>query len=136
MALPSHLFCSESNGALYDTRAAEWSHKAPLRAVYCRTYACIKTAAELKATLRAGAYAWPGAYQMYFVTSDGAALSFESVRAELRAVLASISSGTNDGWRVVACQINYEDSDLACDHSGERIPAAYGDDSSEESDNA
>lgn len=132
MTLPGHLFAPDS-GALYDTRVADWSRAAPLRPVYRRTYATIETTAELRATLRAGAYAWPGGYPLYFVTSDGAALSFDSVRQELRAVLSSIASGANDGWRVVACQINYDDSHLICDHSGDRIACAYGDDS--ESDN-
>lgn len=134
--MSDHLFTSSEDGALYDTRAAEWSRRPPLRAVYRRTFSTIATAAELKATLRAGCYAWPGAYPLYFVTSDGAALSFESVRAELRQVLNAIVSGANDGWRVVACQVNWEDSELTCDHSGKPIESAYGDAPSEESDNA
>jgi hypothetical protein len=31
----------------------------------------------------------------------------------------------NDGWRVVACDTNWEDASLYCDHSGERIESAY-----------
>jgi hypothetical protein len=31
----------------------------------------------------------------------------------------------NDGWRVVACDTNWEDGELYCDHSGERIESAY-----------
>lgn len=30
------------------------------------------------------------------------------------------------GWRVAGCAVNWEDTELRCDHSGERIPAAYG----------
>lgn len=134
MTLPSHLFASESDGALYDTRAADWSRAAPLRAVYRSHHRDIATTAQLRATLRAGAYAWPGGYPLYFITSDGAALSFDSVRAELGQVLRSIAGRHSDGWRVVACDINYEDSDLRCDHSGERIPSANGDDSEVESE--
>jgi hypothetical protein len=122
---PDHLFLS-SDGALHDTRAAGWSQK-PLRTDFSFTHARIRSTAELRATLRAGQYAWPGGYQLYFVTSDGAALSFEAVRAELQQVLRSISTHANDGWRVVACEVNWEDDDLLCDHTGKPIPAAYSD---------
>ena len=97
----------------------------PLRTNYKRTHRNIKSGQDLRATLRAGEFAWPGGYQMFFITSDGAALSFDSVRKNLRSVLDSIRTHCNDGWRVVACDINYEDTELTCDHSGESIPAAY-----------
>ena len=32
-------------------------------------------------------YAWPGGYPLYFVTSDGAALSFEAVLANWRNIV-------------------------------------------------
>lgn len=102
-----------------------------IRAGYKRTHAEIKTTAQLKATLRAGQYAWPGGYPMYFLTSDGGALSFDTVRAELHNVLYSISRGITDGWLVVSCDVNWEDSNLCDDHTGERIKSAYGDDSDE-----
>ena len=87
----------------------------------------IDSVADLKATLRAGEFAWPGGYPLYFITSDGGALSFESVRAELYQVIYSIRHQISDGWRVVACEVNYEDTDLYCDHSGKRIAYAYSD---------
>lgn len=127
--LPDHFFVSSSDGALYDTRAANWSKAAPLRAVYCKHSPEIKNTADLKAALRAGSSTDMGGYPLYFVTSDGAALSFESVRSELASVLASIIGGfKSDGWHVIACEVNYEDSDLHCEHSGARIASAYGED--------
>jgi len=83
------------------------------------------TTTQLKTVLRSGAYSWPGCYPLFFITSDGAALSFDSVRANFRAVIWSIRNKVNDGWRVVACEANWEDSSLYCDHSGERIESAY-----------
>jgi hypothetical protein len=83
------------------------------------------TTKQLKTILRSGAYSWPGAYPLYFITSDGAALSFDSVRSNFRAVLWSVRHKVNDGWRVVACDTNWEDGELYCDHSGERIESAY-----------
>lgn len=125
--LPDHLFVSSCDGALHDTRIADWHKLPPLRANYMYTRARIRSAADLKATLRAGAYAWPGGYPLYFLTSDGGALSFATVRDNLARVLDSIATGTNDGWRVVACEINWENADLMDDHTGEPIEAAYGD---------
>lgn len=127
MKLADRLFVSSCDGALYDTRVSNWSAH-PLRPVYCRTFAKIANTQELRATLRAGPYAWPGGYQMYFIANDGAALSFESVRENYYQCAYSIRNKINDGWRIVACDINYEDNDLTCSHSGARIPAAYSED--------
>src|SRR5258708_12352856 len=52
-----------------------------------RTMPTPMTLAEIKGLLRAGQYAWPGGYPLYFITSDGAALSFGTVRAEWRNVV-------------------------------------------------
>lgn len=82
----------------------------------------ITTGRQLRATLRAGEYAWPGGYAVYFITSDGAVLSFEAVRAELRSVLDSIRNKSNDGWRVIACDTTANtDETLYCDHTGKEI---------------
>lgn len=124
-----HLFNSSVDGALYDTRLLDWSRRAPLRAVYERHYIKISNAQQFKATLRAGPYAWPGGYPLYFVTDDGAAISFEGARKELREILAAITGNARgNGWRVVATAINYEDDCLYCDVTGERIESAYADD--------
>ena len=120
---PAHLFNS-CDGSLCDTRNPDWAKK-PLRPVFCQHFGTIENTAQLKATLRAGEFAWPGGYPLYFINSDGAVLSFDSVRAELRQILCSIREGIQDGWQVVACNVNYGDGDLYCDHSGERIPSAY-----------
>lgn len=123
-----HLMASESDGALYDTRAPDWSRKAPVRAIYSRQFREIDSLAKVKASLRAGAYAWPGGYPVYFVTRDGAALSFDSARDCWRQIVAEFMDDSSTGWRIVGADVNYEDSELTCDHSGERIPSAYGDD--------
>ena len=88
----------------------------------------INTTKDLKTALRNGKWAWPGGYPLYFITSDGAALSFDAVRSEYRQVINAIRHRLTDGWRVVAVDINYEDSDLYCDHTGQRIESAYADD--------
>lgn len=85
----------------------------------------INTISDLRRAMRNGPYAWPGGYPLYFITSDGAALSFEAVRENVRLVLESIAHRSDDGWRVVALDINYEDGLLYCDHTNKRIESAY-----------
>ncbi len=84
------------------------------------------TTKDLKAQLRSGAFAGPGGYPLYFITDDCAALSFDAVRENLRSVLWSIRNEVNDGWRVIGCAVNWEDASLYCEHTGEKIPSAYG----------
>lgn len=89
----------------------------------------ISTPAQFVRTLNAGPFAWPGLYPLYFVTSDGAALSWEAAKAEARQVCAAIRDGdTRGGWHVMGCEVNYEDAALFCDHTGKRIPSAYAED--------
>ena len=83
------------------------------------------SAQELKQALRAGPYAWPGGYPLYFITSDGEPLSFAAVRENYRQVLDAMRHGNRDGWGVVAITANWEDGELYCAHTGERIPSAY-----------
>jgi hypothetical protein len=109
-------------GSLWDNRT-----NTVLRPVYSKQFSRIRNGAQLRATLRAGEFAWPGGYPLYFITSDGEALSFDSVRENLRSVLDSIRTKCDDGWRVVACEVNWEDGELTCSHSGQRIESAYAD---------
>lgn len=85
----------------------------------------INSVCEFRKAYRNGPFAWPGGYPMYFITSDGAALSFKAVRQNLRSILESIRDKSHDGWNVTALDINWEDSELYCDHTGERIESAY-----------
>ena len=87
----------------------------------------IKSLSDFRSVIRNGAYAWPGGYPVYFITSDGAALSFEAAKKEKRLIIDSIANSCNDGWRVIGSDINWEDIDLYCDHTGERIESAYAD---------
>jgi hypothetical protein len=86
------------------------------------------TISDFRRAMRNGAFAWPGGYPLYFVTSDGEALSFDAAKSERRAILEAIRDRSNDGWRIVAVDVNYEDSALYCAHTGEKIQSAYGDD--------
>ena len=121
---PEHLFLSD-DGSLYDTREADWARK-PLRLGYCGSGPRIETVAAFKAALRHGQRTALGGYPLYFITSDGEALSFKAARENFTQIVDSIANGHNDGWRIVGQDINYEDEDLFCAHTGERIASAYG----------
>jgi hypothetical protein len=91
----------------------------------------INTISDFRKAVRNGPYAWPGGYPMFFLTSDGEALSYAAVKQERRNILEAIRDKSNNGWRVVAVDINWEDPDLYCSHTSERIESAYADDESE-----
>lgn len=79
--------------------------------------------------LSKGAYAWPGGYPIYFLTSDGAVLSFKAAQEEKRQIVSAIlNRDTRGGWHVEGADINWEDAQLYCDHTGERIESAYAED--------
>ena len=87
----------------------------------------IDTISDFRRAMRNGPYAWPGGYPLYFITSDGCALSFDATKQNRRYILEALASDSNDGWRVVATDINWE-GPLYCDHTGKQIESAYGDD--------
>lgn len=126
---PAWLFVSSFDGALYDCRVPSWNKKPPLRPVFRRSHPCIETTHDLKAALRAGPYAWPGGYQMYFLCDDGAALCFDCVWRELRNILPAVAAHDRSGWNVVALDVNHDSPALFCDHCNNQIkPNYYGED--------
>ena len=89
----------------------------------------INTVEDLDMALASGPYAWPGGYPLYFVTADGEALSFATVQAEVALVKGAVEQQDNTGgWRVIGMDVNWEDTELYCAHSGGRIEPAYADD--------
>ena len=86
------------------------------------------TLLEIKQALRNGPYAWPGGYPMYFVTSDGEAFSFEGARECWRDIVrVHLNNLRSSGWHIAGVDINYENPDLYCAHTGKRIESAYAD---------
>lgn len=83
---------------------------------------------EFKQALRNGPYAWPGGYPIYFVMSDGAALSFDAAKDNAKLIIRAIRENSNDGWRAIAADINWEDTTLYCDQTSARIECAYSED--------
>jgi len=91
----------------------------------------INSISDFRRAYRTGPYAWPGGYPCYFVTSDGAALSWSAARYNRRAILEAIATNARDGWKVIGVDVNWEDPALYCDATGERIPSAYAEDQAE-----
>lgn len=90
----------------------------------------INSISDFRKAMRIGPYAWPGGYPLFFLLSDGEALSFKAAKANIREMLEALAEPQcrYSGWRPVALEINYEDNDLYCAHTNEKIEAAYGDD--------
>ena len=48
--------------------------------------------------------------------------------ASICAASAHLQNDTRGGWHIAGADINWEDPDLYCDHTGERIESAYAED--------
>jgi hypothetical protein len=85
------------------------------------------TLQEIKTALRNGPYAWPGGYPLFFISTEGDALSFEAVRKNWREVCRSHLNmqGGESNWHLISCEANWEDPNLICAETNERIPSAY-----------
>ena len=82
---------------------------------------------DFRRDMRHGAYAWPGGYPRYFLCHDGEALSFAAAKENRRLILDAIATQDRSGWQIVGVDINWEDGELHCAHTGERIESAYAD---------
>lgn len=85
----------------------------------------ISTVKELMVSLREGKFSSVGGYPKFWVTEDGGVLSIEAIKENLGQVARAVRDRDNAQWRVVAVDINWEDPDLTCDHTNQRIEAAY-----------
>ena len=118
MNMQEHLFVGH-DGALYDTRNPNWSKNAPLRPRYSIHSRRVLDTRDFKASLRAGAFTFPGCYELVFLTTDGGALCFDCARDNASNIFWSIKNDVDDGWRVSGL-FNTADSDCGaiCDHCG------------------
>lgn len=84
------------------------------------------TVHEFLESLRDGKYAH-GGYPKYWLASDGETLSYEACRSEVWQIARAIRDHDSSGWRVVACDANWEDPNMYCAHTNNRIESAYAD---------
>lgn len=78
-----------------------------------------------------GPYSWPGGYPIYFVMGDGEAMSFDAVKSNRERCMEGMRDGEPE-WTVVGFAINWEDAELYCCHTGERIESAYAEEVADE----
>lgn len=83
---------------------------------------------EFLRSLRSGPYTSVGSYPLFWLCSDGETLSHAACLEHAAQIARAIRDGSSDGWRVVACDANYEDPAMFCAHTGERIESAYAED--------
>ena len=64
-----------------------------------------------------------GGYPLFYVTKDCGVLCPKCANKNLKLTL-----GDDPQWRIVDCDINYEDTSLYCDNCNELVESAYGED--------
>lgn len=88
------------------------------------------TRAEFEHDLKAPTVAY-GGYTIHFITDDGQPMSYESAKENQNLICAAMdeseamSDVTDKQWLVIAKDINWEDNEMKCCHSGELIAANY-----------
>lgn len=94
----------------------------PIRKDVAKHYRKIDSINKLKSSLRAGEYTFPGSYRLFFITNDGACLSFSSALDNLQSIYYSIMHDINDGWKIIGLSSVAEcDEEVYCDHSNELL---------------
>ncbi len=80
--------------------------------------------AQLKNALRNPSnYSW----SEYFLCEDGGVLSHKAARENFKLLAHAIAypQYRNSQWKIVGHDVNWEDLELRCEHTGAEIPAAY-----------
>ena len=123
-----YFMVSECDGGLYDTRKPGWAYNPPLRAGFSRTHRTINNARELCATLRAGAYTFPGGYTIALYTDGGEMASIAGLlvdRSALRTALWDIRHGMHG--RIIGADTYDEGPTVQCCYTNRDIESSYGD---------
>jgi len=77
------------------------------------------------------AYAWPGGYQIIYITDDGGVLCPACANGE-NGSEASETADSGSGWKLEGYDIFFEGPSVFCDHCNDEIESAYGDPEEEE----
>ena len=73
---------------------------------------------ELKENVR-HPYAWPGGYEIVFITSDGCILCHNCIRSNWREILWSTKNHVADGWEIVGFAIEAVDYESTLELAGD-----------------
>lgn len=85
--------------------------------LYTETQDCNRGGAQYPA------YAWPGGYPMFYLTADDGILCPECANGRRGSEAGSKHKDVQ--WRLVACDVNWEDDCMYCDHCNGKIESAY-----------
>lgn len=90
----------------------------------------IDTVREFITSLRNGPFTSVGSYPVYWLTADGATLSYAACKANCGQIARAIRDAklgrwSDKQWLVVGSDVNWEDNTMTCDDTGERIESAY-----------
>lgn len=79
------------------------------------------TSLEIRQAIRQK-FAWPGGYEIFLITSDGAALCCACARENYRQIAWSRRFNCHDGWKVEAADIDANlNNAIYCDHCSKQI---------------
>jgi hypothetical protein len=67
-------------------------------------------------------YAWPGGYPIFYLMDDCETLCPNCANNPSNPIH---EDEPNDGWRIIAADINYEDQEMYCCHCNTKIDTAY-----------
>lgn len=98
-----------------------------VRPAFRRTFREIRTGRELRATLRAGAYAWPGGYTIALICSDGEMASISGLlrdRSAYRTAIRDIRDRAD--CRIVGTMIYDEGDTRWCAYTNDAVEPSYG----------
>lgn len=68
-------------------------------------------------------WAWPGGYPVYHLTDDMETMCADCCNDSTNPIH---EDKPDDGWRIVASGINWEDETMRCVHCNKPIESAYG----------
>lgn len=102
----------------------------------------IRTVREFIQSLRDGSHTSLGSYPKYWLAADGGELSYDACMANCGRIARAIRgdakradvdparfySWDDTQWRVIGCDVNWEDRSMFCADTGERIESAYAED--------
>src|SRR6266581_3178159 len=82
----------------------------------------IKTVNDLREALKPHTYC----YGTFFVTNEGEVLSVKAVKNNIKDVIRAIKFPDNNStWKLTYCDINWENQELYCEETNERIEPIY-----------
>lgn len=91
----------------------------------------IRSISDFRRAVRNGPYAWPGGYPLYWLMDDGMSCAFDVAKTERRNMLEALCNKARNGWCPIALEVNWEDGNMYCAHTGKRIESAYAEPDSE-----